>query len=158
MEEVTGRVCNSCGNFCEFKYLFKKSDCKYGYAPFCLSCKLIKQQEYRKVDDNFCTKKYEKTINGYLMRTYRNMKSRVTGVQHKKAHLYLGLDILDKESFYAWSLGNEDFHKLFNEYKLREYEMKYAPSIDRKDTTKGYILDNIRWITHSLNSKLGASK
>jgi hypothetical protein len=34
-------------------------------------------------------KKYEKTPKGYLMRTYRNMKSRVLGIQHKKAHIYI---------------------------------------------------------------------
>ena len=92
------------------------------------------------------------------MRTYRNMRSRVSGVQSKKAHLYLGLELLDKDYFYQWSLQNEDFQRLIKQYRDSGYDMKFAPSIDRKDTTKGYTIDNIRWITHSLNSTLGALK
>lgn len=33
------------------------------------------------------------------MRVYRNMKSRVEGIQKLKSHLYEGKEILDKQSF-----------------------------------------------------------
>lgn len=60
------------------------------------------QRERRKLNGNLYTKRYEKTEAGFLMRMYRNMKSRVTGVQSKKAHLYKGKDLLAKEDFYEW--------------------------------------------------------
>lgn len=114
------------------------------------------QRERRSRNNNKNTKKYEKTKKGFLMRCYRNMKSRVTGVQKKKKHLYLGKALLDKEIFYDWSLKNESFNNLFSEWELSGYDRKTCPSIDRINSSLGYELDNIRWITHSENSRNGA--
>lgn len=100
-------------------------------------------------------KKYEKTINGFLMRTYRNMKSRVTGIQKLKAHLYLGKELLPKEDFYNWSKNNLQFQNLYKNWVINNYDQKLSPSINRIDPNIGYRLDNIEWITHSMNSKLG---
>jgi hypothetical protein len=117
---------------------------------------LKRQRKRRKEDGNAATHKYEKTINGFLMRTYRNMLSRVTGIQHKKAHLYLGLSILTKDEFYSWAKRDEAFNELFSIWTKSEYNRLLTPSIDRIDSTKGYELDNIRWLTNSENSKGGA--
>ena len=115
-----------------------------------------KQQEYRKKTGNKCTRKYEKTINGFLMRAYRNMKSRVTGVQKKKAHLYLGKEILPREEFYEWSKNNLDFLKLFKAWAQCSYDRRLCPSVNRKDSRNGYTIDNMEWITHSQNSSLAS--
>ena len=100
-------------------------------------------------------KKYEKTLKGLLMRTYRNMKSRVLGIQYKKAHLYKGLELLDKQEFYAWSLSNTEYNSLFDLWSKSGYDRKLTPSIDRIDSSKGYNKENMRWITHSENSRQG---
>lgn len=68
-------------------------------------------REYRKRTGNRATHKYEKTVKGFLMRKYRNMQSRVTGVQKLKAHLYRGKDLLSREEFYDWALNSEDFKR-----------------------------------------------
>jgi hypothetical protein len=114
------------------------------------------QREYRKKTGDMQTKKYEKTPRGYLMRTYRNMQSRVKGIQKLKAHLYCNLELLDRESFYQWALADANFFRLYNEYVASGYDMKKAPSIDRINSKEGYTFENIRWITHSENSRLGA--
>lgn len=98
-------------------------------------------------------KKHEKTLQGYLMRTYRNMKSRVKGVQKKKAHLYIGLSLLEKADFYEWSLSLPAYHELYKNWVESGYSRKLSPSIDRIDSKKGYEKGNMRWITHSQNSK-----
>ena len=98
-------------------------------------------------------KLYEKTPSGFLMRTYRNMKNRTTGVLKKKAHLYKGLDLCDKKEFYEWSLRDgSNFLKLLDEYEASGYEMTVAPSIDRIIPSKGYVLSNLRWVVFSENS------
>lgn len=86
------------------------------------------------------------------MWAYRNMKSRVTGVQKKKAHLYLGLPLLDKKEFYEWSIASHDFNALFDLWVICQYDRKICPSVDRIDSSNGYVKDNIRWVTHSQNS------
>lgn len=113
------------------------------------------QRKRRLRTNNASTKKYEKTKKGFLMRVYRNMKSRVEGIQKLKSHLYEGKEILDKQSFYDFSLNDENFNNLFNNWEDNNYDRKICPSIDRKDSSKGYFLENMRWITHSKNSKLG---
>lgn len=114
-----------------------------------------KQRERRKKNNNKNTKKYEKTKKGFLVRCYRNMLSRVSGVTKKKNHLYLGLPILDKNTFYEYSLNNNEFNKLFKDWEISNYNRKLTPSIDRLDTNNGYTLDNIQWITFSENCSRG---
>lgn len=115
--------------------------------------KLKWQREYRKKTRNRHTKAYEKTPNGFLMRSYRNMKSRCTGLV--KPHLYKGLSLLPKEDFYEWSRSSPDFWRLYRCWVAADYDRKLSPSVNRIDTTKGYEIGNIEWVTHSVNSSLG---
>lgn len=110
----------------------------------------------RKETGNATTRRYEKTKRGFLVRAYRNMLSRVTGVQKKKAHLYEGLTILPKQEFYEWALTNIVFNELFACWVVLGYDRRSTPSVDRIDSTRGYEKGNIRWLTHVENSRLGA--
>ena len=116
-----------------------------------------KQQRIRrKADGNITTHRYEKTPKGFLMRKYRNMQSRVCGVQWLKAHLYLGKELLSREAFYKWALQSDDFNRMYLAWVESNYERKLCPTVDRIDPKYGYVLENMRWLTHSENSKLGA--
>lgn len=137
----------------EFKYIDKNSHTIKGKR--CYQCYLNIQKVYRSNNKNKITKKYEKTINGFLMRTYRNMKSRVNGIQKNKNHLYLNKPLLNKDDFYLWSLSNSDFHNLFKKWEKSNYNRRLTPSIDRINSKNGYTLDNIRWIEHWINSRNG---
>ncbi len=114
------------------------------------------QREYRKKTENKSTHKYEKTPKGFLMRKYRNMQSRVTGIQKLKAHLYEGKYLLDREEYYNWAFNSDDFNRLYTEWVESGYDRKLCPTIDRINPSYGYFLENMRWITHSENSRLGA--
>lgn len=111
-------------------------------------------REYRKRTNNVDTHKYEKTPKGFLMRLYRNMESRVTGVQKLKAHLYKGKELLERESFYEWALSHPKFWEMFRFWESNHYNRKLTPTVNRIDSTKGYALENIEWLTHSDNSRL----
>ena len=120
--------------------------------------KNLKQRRLRDANGNYYTKKYEKTPKGFLMRLYRNMQSRITGVQKQKAHLYVGKEILSREDFYAWAFyGSErKFFDMFEAYQESGFDRKLAPTVDRIESSKGYSVDNMRWLTHSENSRLGS--
>ena len=94
-------------------------------------------------------KRYEKTPKGYLVRSYRNMKSRVEGIQ--KQGSWTGKELLPKEEFYQWSLANPEYRRLHAEYEASGYDRMLAPSPDRVDPERGYTVDNIRWVTHAEN-------
>lgn len=117
---------------------------------------LEKQRQHRKKTGNAITKKYERTKKGKLMRTYRNMQSRVTGILKKKRHLYDGKGIITRDEFYDWSLSQSEFHRLYDEWVASGYQHRLSPSIDRIDTDLGYVPGNMRWLTHSENSSLSS--
>lgn len=121
-----------------------------------MSSNLEKQREYRRANGNACTLKYERTKHGKLMRLYRNMKSRIEGVQWMKAHLYRGKYLLPKDEFYIWAIASPDFHRLYSEWVASDYDRKLAPSVDRKDSSIGYRIWNMEWVTQSENSRRGA--
>lgn len=118
--------------------------------------RLAYQKEYRAATGNAATKKYEKTKRGFLMRAYRNMQSRIEGIQRAKAHLYDGLNLLQREAFYCWAMEDPSFHTLFDIWEQNGYQRRLTPSVDRIDSSVGYQLDNMEWVTHSENSRRGA--
>ena len=112
-----------------------------------------KQRLYRAKTNNSTTKKYEKTFNGFIMRMYRNMQSRINGVQSKKSHLYLGKDLMSKDEFYYIAKNSDKLKILFNEWELSGYNRRLTPSVDRIDSKKGYSLDNIRFVQFHENCR-----
>lgn len=117
---------------------------------------LDRQKAYRLKSNNASTKRYEKTIQGFLMRAYRNMLSRVVGVQKKNVHLYANLSILSKSDFYSWSKSNKDFQLLWERWVSSSFDRKLSPSVDRIDSSAGYEVHNMAWVTHSENSRRGS--
>ena len=117
---------------------------------------LLKQRESRKANGNAATHKYEKTKHGFLMRLYRNMQSRIDGVQKAKSHLYEGKELLDRTEFYEWATEDKEFHRLFDLWEKSSYERKLAPSVDRINSSEGYYLSNMEFVTMSENSRRGS--
>lgn len=101
-------------------------------------------------------RQYAKSLKGRLVRCYNHMSQRVRGV-HKEYLAYKGLSLLSKEDFYEFSLSDRNYINLHSDWVSSNYDLKSCPSIDRIDSSKGYDLDNIRWLTHSENSRLGAN-
>lgn len=50
-----------------------------------------------------------------------------------------------------------EFNKLFAIWIENEYNTIYTPSINRIDSNRGYVLDNMQWLTHQENSRKGVS-
>jgi hypothetical protein len=132
--------------------------CYYHYLrlPDVRERRRIQSNEYYKKRGRDSFRQNEKTRKGFLMRLYRNMQSRVTGVQKVKFHLYQGKALLPRQEFYSWALPNRTFDRLFKAWERSKYDRKLTPSVDRIDPRLGYEIENMRWLTHSENSRLGA--
>lgn len=129
-----------------------RQGCRCGQCVVERAKKTRAQREKRRLSGDPATKKYEKTPKGYLMRSYRNMQSRVLGIQ--KTGSWTGKELLPREEFYEWALNDPVFRSLFMAYEALGFDRRFAPSPDRIDSSKGYTLDNLRWVTHSINSSL----
>ena len=95
--------------------------------------------------------RYAKTPRGFLLHRYDAMRNRVTNPKLPK---YLGLDILPKEDFYDWALRDETFHRMYCEWMARGKERRLTPTVNRIDTSIGYVLGNMEWMPWGENSRL----
>jgi hypothetical protein len=112
-----------------------------------------KQKAYRLRVGNSISKKYEKTFNGFVMRMYRNMQSRINGVQSKKSHLYLGKELMSRDEFYSIAKNSDKLKSLFVEWELSNYNRRLTPSVDRIDSSLGYTFCNIRFVQFHENCR-----
>jgi len=151
----TGRECTQCRNIKNWAEFCKGSSAR-GRSSKCRECRNLIQKNYRRLTKNLSSKKYEKTKKGFLVRLYRNMQSRVTGVKKDQFYLYAGCRLLDRKDFYRWAENNEEFHRLFAAWEASGYELRSTPAVSRIDTHYGYELWNMEWVTQSETSRRGA--
>lgn len=60
----------------------------------------------------------------------------------------------ERDIHYAMSSG--EFLVMFKTWEFNKYDRRLCPTVDRINPELGYILENMRWLTHSENSRLGS--
>ena len=102
--------------------------------------------------------KYRRSKKGLVRRLYSMIKRRVRGGNCKNPDMYLGLELMSKEDFIAWADSSIEFHGLHQQWLEGGYDTRLTPSVDRIDSSMGYTLVNVRWVTHAQNSLLAVRK
>jgi hypothetical protein len=129
-------------------------------APTCTfeGCKRPKRNGGHGSWGKFCRSHVNKaTINGFLLNLYHNMKKRVDGRGSHNRGNWKGKPILPKDVFYTWAKNNPEFFKLYKRWFTNGFDRKLTPSINRMNSTKGYTLDNMEWMTNSSNCGLSGA-
>lgn len=128
----------------------------------CVTCENFKPIKAHQMCQNCWHKVKRKTQPKFFLSTrHTEIIQRCTNPNNplNETKIYLGLPVCDKKSFVDKFLNNENFNKLFVEWQQSNYEYRLCPSVDRIDKNKGYVLDNLQFITHSENcSKDNESK
>jgi hypothetical protein len=150
------KKCRMCLEFKQVSNFKKHKETRDRLSNYCKICSNAKQREYRAVNRNICSTNYEKTHTGFLMRLYRNMQSRTSGVQKLKKHLYAGKGLLSRAEFYKWANGCVEFHEMFCKWEKNDYLRTLTPTVDRINSDEGYSIENMQWLTHSENSRRGS--
>ena len=80
------------------------------------------------------------------------MKKRVRGKCNAKSKSYVGLPICGRVEFREWAEANEQFTILWDNWHASGKLYKLTPSVDRLVEEKGYVLENMQWLTVSENT------
>jgi hypothetical protein len=68
-----------------------------------------------------------------------------------------GKPFLTWDEFLEWyEVTESEFKMLYDNWVASGYTRKLSPSVDRIDATKGYIKNNLQWLTVSDNCKKNA--
>lgn len=110
---------------------------------------LAKKREY--------DKQYRRSLIGLIRRSHVKMKQRIKG-NCRTPQIYANLSIMSSEDFIFFSINCSALQDLYKEWVISGYDIRLTPSVDRIDSSKGYVLGNIRWITHAQNSRLAGLK
>lgn len=96
---------------------------------------------------------YRKTPKGCLQRAYEFAARRIKSAAPEGRYArYVGLTICSREEFYEAAMQSNDFWRLFKYWKENGFQKGQRPTPDRQDTSKGYLVDNIKWETYNINT------
>lgn len=91
----------------------------------------------------------------YMNKMWCAMRQRSTEARMESGAL--GHPYMSYEDFWNW-YQNESytvFEEMFAAYKAADCDRTLAPTVDRIDSSKGYELGNIQWLTLSDNASKG---
>lgn len=108
--------------------------------------------------DRFCVShKHKATIDRFLSNLYIRMNQRIQGKNTRNPHLFKGKSIMPRDVFKEWAKNHPDFLKLYKQWFISGFDQKLTPSVNRLDSSRGYTLDNVEWVTFSNNCMMANS-
>lgn len=110
---------------------------------------LVKNNEhYREYDRT----RYRTNIERIKRHKYTGIVQRCTGKHKGRTYKVEGMKYLTWNEFEIWWLENlRDFKKCYSAWEKSGFKNKLAPSIDRIDEDKGYLPENMQWLSLTLN-------
>ena len=97
-------------------------------------------------------KQYRRSLKGQLVRKYLSMRKRSLDPSRPNipiAHL------CSREEFYDFAMKSKKYRELHANWVVSGFEFSLIPTVDRIDNSKGYLIDNIQFITQSENIAKG---
>lgn len=159
MEKKVCKKCNQLKSITEFHLAKKHKD---GYRNDCKSCVSNYQKIHFKKLPSSTKKMYsinanirkrgrhKKYLIVFIRRMYNYMQSRVRGqvvIDRDKYRRYIGLPICDRKAFILFAFKNWRLKQIFHEWKRKNYPKNLLPTVDRIENDKGYVLENIQFLT-----------
>jgi len=128
----TTKKCNSCNKIKKISDFNRHKVSIDGFKTNCRKCTIKK------------AKKYRRSKRGLITRLYNSQKA------SSKRRGY-SLPSYTREELYDWMISAKKFHELFDDWIKNNYNVEYAPSVDRLDSYNPYTMGNIRITTWKEN-------
>lgn len=149
------KKCFICGGVKPIDDFYKHPFMSDGHLNKCKECtkKYMHSRQVSGATKESDQKRYRENPIRYQKHTWYSIKVRCTTAikGHEK---YLGREFLSLDEWMEWCKQTEEiFTPLYKNWAEHGYARKYAPSIDRIDNSRGYVLGNLQWLTQSENSR-----
>lgn len=124
----------------------KTTDRHLGKCKECTK-RYMRERDTREIDK----RRYRTNPDRYLKHKYYMMKRRVEGKTNHQS--YNGKEIMSFDEWTKWNIEVAPiFDALFKAWVESGWDRNRAPSIDRIDSSKGYTIDNVQWLTTHENT------
>ena len=172
--------CSKCGDTKPMSAYHKSANAKTGLQSWCKSCNKArnKASEYIYYKCEICSgsyrrmkkspkaerersKKCDKCTRDYNLAKRGGHAHNYTGTQYFAGRLIAGWKHSAKKRGHVWELQKSDLDTIFNSQSgycalsgiqmVHELSSPYRPSIDRIDSSVGYILGNVQFVCSVVN-------
>lgn len=146
------KKCICCGQIKPLGEYYVHPQMADGHLNKCKDCvkKYARDRDTRPTD----MKRYRYNYVRYWKHKYAMLKQRCIGKYSHKS--YIGREYLSQEEWIDWcEKTKEQFMPMYRAWQESGFKKKLAPSVDRIDESKGYVLGNLQWLTLSENCKKG---
>ena len=138
----------------EFYFHPKTFDKHLGKCKLCcIDFSIKNRNKNKKYYDVYDKNRYRNNIHRIFCAKYDGMRQRVMGLAHHSKTK--GKALINENEFLHWCYEQKNYKKfinLYNIWKVKQFQRKFAPSIDRINNNIGYIVNNLQWLSQSENS------
>ena len=144
------KICSKCGEEKPLESFHNHTRSKDGKQAQCKACARIASNEWRRRNKSVASAamgQYRQTWDGAVRERYHNSRhrARVNGYEFTITQDYL-FKLLTKQNYKCALTGDNLSFVSGDSNKL---------SLDRKDNSKGYEIDNVQWVTWEVNNAKG---
>jgi len=150
------KICFKCKEEKELTEYYRHPRMGDGFLGKCKECtkadvkgRSVEKQDYVREYDKT---RYRTNLDRIKKHKYRGIVNRCIGGHKNRTYHVEGMHYLSWEEYLDWWTENiKDFNHCYSIWVESDYKNKFAPSIDRVDSKKGYTPENMQWLTFTLN-------
>lgn len=150
------KICFKCGEEKHLSEYYVHAQMGDGHLNKCKECTKAdvrgRSQEQKEAIRSYDKYRYRHDFNRMKQHKYRGIKNRCLGKHKNRTYRVEGMPFLSQQEYDMWWEQNlADFKHCHNIWERSGFRNKFAPSIDRIDSRKGYTPENMQWLLFTDN-------